>query len=113
MAVENYRGAELVFGWSFYKQGEMEPLFLAVICGCNAGLFREARICYERAEPLCHSLNHHLLCLALRGQFLYSLHNKKLTAAMRIAKRVHTLAREQNNAALPKRPKLKLHSAKQ
>ena len=21
---------------------EMEPLFLAVICGCNAGLFREA-----------------------------------------------------------------------
>jgi len=22
--------------------GEMEPLFLAVICGCNAGLFREA-----------------------------------------------------------------------
>ena len=22
--------------------GEMEPLFLAVICGCHAGLFREA-----------------------------------------------------------------------
>jgi hypothetical protein len=28
----------------------------------------EARICYERAEPLCHSLNQpRLLCLALRG----------------------------------------------
>ena len=131
----------------------MEPLFSAVICGCNAGLFREAldevyipriqrgnayfaanvlgargpllsvlvhffehgrwgslvettveeqsltaedqlfilmqaglyltatrglgapeaRICYERAEPLCHSLGRpRLLCLALRGQWRYS-----------------------------------------
>ena len=132
----------------------MEPLFLAVICGCNAGLFREAlhevyipriqrgnahfaanvlgatgpllsalghffehgrwgslvetaiegqsltaedqlfilmqaglyltatrglgapeaRICYERAEPLCHSLNRPLLLyMALIGQWRYSL----------------------------------------
>jgi hypothetical protein len=103
MAAEHYRSAELIFGWSFYRQGssgetasadefldgglemhplvreyfgeqlrtqqrdawkecngrlfdyyqtvapqlpnsfrEMEPLFSAVICGCNAGLFREA-----------------------------------------------------------------------
>ena len=159
----------------------MEPLFLAVICGCNAGLFREAlhevyipriqrgdayfaanvlgatgpllsvlvhffehgrwgslvetavegqsltaedqlfilmqaakyltatrglgapeaRICYERAEPLCHSLNQpRLLCLALRGQWRYSLMTDKLSAAMQIAERGYSLAQEQNDAAL-------------
>jgi tetratricopeptide (TPR) repeat protein len=160
---------------------EMEPLFSAVICGCNAGLFREAlhdvyipriqrgnmyfaanvlgatgpllsvlvhffeqghwgslvetaveeqsltlkdqlfiliqaglyqtltrgmgaleaRICYESAEPLCHSLNDPgLLSLALIGQFSYTLNTDKMSAAMRIAKRVYLLAQEQNDAAL-------------
>ena len=160
---------------------EMEPLFLAVICGCNAGLFREAlhevyipriqrgnasfaanvlgargpllsvlvhffehgrwgspvetgvegqsltaedqlfilmqaglyltatrglgapeaRICYERAEPLCHSLNRPLLLyLALMGQWRYSLITDKLTATMQIAERVYSLAQEQNDSAL-------------
>ena len=160
---------------------EMEPLFLAVICGCNAGLFREAlhevyipriqrgdssfaanvfgargalllalanffehgrweslvetavegqslasedqlfilmqaaayltatrglgapeaRTCYERAEPLCRLLNRPLLlCVALIGQWRYSLHTDKLTATMQIAERVHSLAQEQNDAAL-------------
>ena len=160
---------------------EMEPLFLAVICGCNAGLFREAlhevyipriqrgnasfaanvlgargallsvlvhffehgrwgspvetavegqsltaedqlfilmqaglyltatrglgapeaRICYERAEPLCHSLNRPLLLyVALIGQWRYSLMTDKLTATMQIAERVYSLAQEQNDAAL-------------
>jgi serine/threonine protein kinase/tetratricopeptide (TPR) repeat protein len=160
---------------------DMEPLFLAVICGCNAGLFREAlhevyipriqrgdssfvadvlgargalllvlahffeqgrwgspvetavegqslpaedqlfvlmqsaayltatrglgapqaRICYERAEPLCRLLNRPLdLCVALIGQWRYSLHTGKLTATMRIAERVHSLAQERNDAAL-------------
>ncbi len=160
--------------------GEMEPLFLAAICGCNAGLFRdvlhevyipriqrgnaafaanvlgargallsvlvhffehgrwdapvekgaegqsltaedqvfiltqaglyltakrggapEARICYERAEPLCHSLNRPLLLyLAMIGQWRYSLINEKLTATMQIAQRVYSLAQEQNDSAL-------------
>ena len=160
---------------------EMEPLFLAVICGCNAGLFREAlhevyipriqrgnasfaanvlgargallsvlvhffehgrwgspvqmgveeqsltaedqlfiltqaglyltatrglgapeaRICYERAESLCHSLNRPLLLYsALIGQWRYSLITEKLTATMRIAKRVYSLAQQQNDSAL-------------
>jgi predicted ATPase len=160
---------------------EMEPLFLAVICGCNAGLFRKAlhevyipriqrgnayfaanvlgargalltalvhffedgrwslpvkmgveeqrltaedqlfilmqaglylsstrgfsspelRNCYERAEPLCHSLNRPvLLYSALMGQWRYSLMNDKLTATLQIAKRVHSLAQEQNNSAV-------------
>jgi hypothetical protein len=160
---------------------EMEPLFLAVICGCNAGLFREAlhevyipriqrgnayfaanvlgargpllsvlvyffehgrwgspvettvegqsltaedqlfilmqaglyltatrgmgapeaRICYERAEPLCHSLSDtRLLYVALMGQWRYSLYTDTLTAAMQVAKRVYSLAQEQNDSAL-------------
>ena len=159
----------------------MEPLFSAVICGCNAGLFREAlhevyipriqrgnayfaanvlgargpllsvlvhffehgrwgslvetgvegqsltaedqlfilmqaglyltatrglgapeaRICYERAEPLCHSLNRPLLLyVALIGQWRYSLMTDKLTATMQIAERVYSLAQEQNDPAL-------------
>jgi predicted ATPase len=160
---------------------EMEPLFLAVICACNAGLFREAlhevyipriqrgdafftanvlgargplvsvlahffeqgrwgslvetavegqslpaedqllilmqaalylsatrglgsleaRLCHERAESLCHSLRRPLLLyLALVGQWRYSVWNEKLTATMHIAKRVYSLAQEQNNSAL-------------
>ena len=160
---------------------EMEPLFLAVICGCNAGLFREAlhevyipriqrgdvhfaanvlgarsallsvlvhffedghwespaetaaagqsltaedqlfilmqagmyltatrgfgaseaQICYDRAERLCHSLNRPLLLyVTLAGHWRFSLHAEKLTATMRIAERVCTLAEEQNNPAL-------------
>src|SRR6516165_3383690 len=160
---------------------DMEPLFLAVICGCDAGLFREtlhdvyipriqrgdscfaanflgakgalllvlahffepghwgspvetgvegqsltaedqlfilmqaalyltairglaapeARICYERAEFLCRSLNQpRVQCLALRGQWRYSLVTDKLSVAIQIAERGYSLAQEQNEAAL-------------
>jgi predicted ATPase len=160
---------------------EMEPLFLAVICGCNAGLFREAlrevyipriqrgdisfasnvlgargallsalayffeegrwgplaqasvagqsltaedqlfvltqaglhlihvrgmsapeaRIYYERAEPLCYLLNRPaLLYSALMGQWYYSLMTAKLSATLQIAKRVHSLAQQQNDARI-------------
>jgi tetratricopeptide (TPR) repeat protein len=61
----------------------------------------EARICYERAEPLCHSLNDpRLLCLALIGRWRYSLMNDKLTATMQIAERVYSLAQEQDDPTL-------------
>jgi hypothetical protein len=51
----------------------------------------EARICYDRAQSLCHSLNHpRLLGLALRGQFRYTLMTDKLSAAMQIAEQVHS-----------------------
>ena len=159
----------------------MEPLYLAVICGCNAGLFRsglhevyipriqrenasfaakvlgarasllsvlahffengrwgsplqtgvegqsltaddklfillqaglyliatrgfaapDARICYERTEALCHSLNRPLVLFsALEGQWRHSLVTDKLTTAMQIAKRVYSLAQEQDDPAL-------------
>jgi len=158
-----------------------EPLFLAVICGCNAGLFHEAlrevyipRIqqgdaffaakvlgargallsvlvhffeqgrwgspvekgvegqsltaedqlfilmqaglyltatrgfaasealsCYERAESLCDSLDRPLVLFsALRGLWRYSLVTDKLSATMQIAKRVFSLAQDQNDSAL-------------
>ena len=160
---------------------EMEPLFVAVICGCNAGLFREAlhdvympriqrgdagfaanvlgvrgtllsvlihffengrwrspirtgvegqsltaedhlfilmqaaayltitrgvgapeaRICYERAESLCHSLNRPLLLyVALMGLWRYSFVTDKLSRAMPLAKRLYSLAEEQNDSSL-------------
>jgi predicted ATPase len=160
---------------------EMEPLFLAVICGCNAGLFRDAlhevyipriqqgnayfaanvlgargallttlihffedggwnspvkvgvepqlltaedqlfilmqaglylsstrgfstpesRDCYERAEPLCHFLNRPMLLYsALMGQWRYSYIADKLSAALPVAQRIHSLAMEQNNSAV-------------
>jgi predicted ATPase len=154
---------------------EMEPLFLAVICGCNAGLFHEAlqevyipriqrgnaffasnilgargalisvlvhffergrwrspmeeeltaedqlfilmqaglylsatqggapeaRVCYERAESLSHSLSRPLLLYsALIGQWRYSHATDNLSATIRIAQRVYSLAKEQNDSAL-------------
>ena len=61
----------------------------------------EARICYERAEPLCHRLNRPLLLyLALLGQWRYSLMTDKLSTTLQLAKRVYALAEEQNYPAL-------------
>jgi len=160
---------------------EMEPLFSAVMCGCNAGLFREAlhevyipriqrgnasfaanvlgargallsalahffeqgqfgspveigtegksltaedqlfilmqagqyltatrgfaapeaQICYGRVESLCHSLNRPLIpYAALLDQWRYSLVTDKLSETMQIAKRIYSLAEEQNDSAL-------------
>jgi hypothetical protein len=72
-------------------------LFLSATRGMGAP---ETRI-YERAEPLCHSLNHpRLQYMALSGQFRYTLMTDKLSAAIRIAQRLYSLAQEKNDAAL-------------
>ena len=61
----------------------------------------EVRICYERAEALCHSQSGPLLLyVALMGQWRYSFATEKLTATMQIAKRIYSLAEEQNDSAL-------------
>jgi hypothetical protein len=73
-------------------------LYLTTTRGAGAP---EARICYDRAEPLCHSLNDsRLLYVAVMGQWRYSLHTDKLAATMQRAKRIHSLAQEKNDAAL-------------
>jgi hypothetical protein len=160
---------------------DMEPLFLAVICGCDAGMFREALhevylpriqrgnasfaanvlgargpllsvltnffedgrwgslvetavegqslttedelfiltqaglyltaaggfaapgalICYERLASLCDSLNRlPVLFSALMGQWRHSLATDKLSATMKLAKRLYSLAQDQNDPAL-------------
>src|SRR6516165_1200457 len=61
----------------------------------------EARICYERAEQLCHSLNDgRLLYVALMGQWRYILMTDRLSAAMQIAERVRTLTQQRNDSTL-------------
>ena len=61
----------------------------------------EARISYQRAESLCHSLNRPaLLYSALMGQWYYSLMTDKLTATLQIATRIYSLAEEQQDPAL-------------
>jgi serine/threonine protein kinase len=73
-------------------------LYLLATRGFSA---REVRICYERVESLCHSLNRPLVLFsALEGQWRHSLLADKQTATMRIAKRAYALAQEQNNSAL-------------
>ena len=73
-------------------------LYLTATRGLGA---LEARICYERAEPLCHSLGRPLfLCVALMGHWRYSLVTDKVTATMQIAERVYSLAQEQDDPAL-------------
>ena len=61
----------------------------------------EARSCYERAEALCCSLDRPLVLFsALRGLWRYSLVTDRLSATMQIAKRVYSLAQNQNHSAL-------------
>ena len=73
-------------------------LYLTATRGLGA---LEARICYERAEPLCHSLRRPLfLCVALMGHWRYSLVTDKVTATMQIAERVYSLAQEQDDPSL-------------
>jgi predicted ATPase len=73
-------------------------LYLTLTRGLGAP---EARICYEHAEPLCHSLNRPLLLYsALTGQWVFSLVTEKMSATMQIAKRVYSLAQEQHDSAL-------------
>ena len=73
-------------------------LYLTLTRGLGAP---EARICYEHADPFCHSLNRPLLLYSgLMGRWIYSLVTAKLTTTMQIAKRVSLLAENQNDGAL-------------
>jgi predicted ATPase len=61
----------------------------------------EVRVCYERAETLCQSLDRpRLLYAALMGQWRYSLMIDKLSKTLEVAKRVYSFAQEQNDSAL-------------
>ena len=116
------RGALLSALFHFFEDGRWGSLVATAVEGqrltaedqlftlMQAGLYLtaargmaapEVRICYERAEPLCHSLNHpRLLYVALIGQWRFSLHTDKTSVALQIAQRVYSLAQEQNDAVL-------------
>jgi hypothetical protein len=73
-------------------------LYLSLTRGMHAP---EVQTCYERAEPLCHSLKRPLLLhVALIGQWRYSLVTDTLPATLAIAERVYTQAQVQNDSAL-------------
>jgi adenylate cyclase len=116
------RGALLAVLVHFFEQGRWgspvqvgvkaqsltaeDQLFVLMQAGLYLTLTRglgapEARICYECAEPLCHSLDRPLLLYSgLMGRWVYSLVTDKLTTTMQIAERVSLLAQNQNDAAL-------------
>ena len=83
-----------------------DQLFILMQAGLHLSVTRgfaapEARICYKRAESLCHSLNCPLLLyVALIGQWRYSVITDKLAATMQIANRLYSLTQKQNDPAL-------------
>jgi predicted ATPase len=64
----------------------------------------EVRMCYERAEKLCLSLNRLFLSKffysTLVGRWRYSLMSEKLSSTLQLAEEVHSLARARNDSAL-------------
>jgi hypothetical protein len=61
----------------------------------------EARLCYERAEPLCQELNRlGCLYLALIGQWRYLLNTGQLRATMQLAQQVYREVQGQRDAAI-------------
>jgi predicted ATPase len=58
----------------------------------------DARICYDRAEALCHSLNDgRLLCIVLNGQWRFSIMTDKPSVALEIAERAYSETQAQND----------------
>ena len=80
-----------------------DKLFVLLESALNLSVTRgtqapEVHICYEQAESLSRSLNYPLLrCLALIGQWRYSLVTAKLSATLEIAKQLHSVAQEQDS----------------
>ncbi|HYY30024.1 MAG TPA: hypothetical protein VE860_18920, partial [Chthoniobacterales bacterium] len=60
----------------------------------------EAEVCFKRVESLSNSLGRPIPHSALIGQWRYSLVTEKLSTTLRIAKRIYSLAQEQNDTAL-------------
>jgi predicted ATPase len=98
-------GSRVQVGVEGQSLTEEDQLFIFIQAALNITAMREsapeAKICYERAESLCHSLNRSSpLYVALMGQLRYSVVAGKLTAAMPLAKRLYSLAQKQNDPTL-------------
>ena len=82
-----------------------DQLCILMQAGVNLTAMREAapeaRICYERAESLCHSLDRPLLLyVALMGLCRHCVILGKAAAATQFAKQLYSLAQEQKDSAL-------------
>jgi serine/threonine protein kinase len=100
--------------WGSLRQTDVEGQQLSaddkILILTQAGLYLtatrslaspEAQICYHHAESLCHSLNRPLpLYATLISQWRHCVVTDKLTAAMQIANRIHSLAKKQSDPAL-------------
>jgi hypothetical protein len=102
----------------FFKQGRWgsivetqsltpeDQLFLLMQAGLYLTQTRglgapEARVCYQHAEPMFHSLHRpELLYSGLMSQWVFSLVTDKLNVTIQIAERISQLAQNQNDAAL-------------
>jgi hypothetical protein len=99
-------GSPLEIGAEGQSLTEEDQLFILIQAGEYLTATRgfaapEAQICYRRVESLCHSLNRPLIpYAALLDQWRYSLVTDKLSETMQIAKRIYSLAEEQNDPAL-------------
>jgi tetratricopeptide (TPR) repeat protein len=84
---------------------EEDQLFILIQAALNITAMREsapeAKICYERAESLCRSVDRPLLLyVALMGLRRYYTVAGKLAAAVPLDKRLYLLAQEQNDPTL-------------
>jgi hypothetical protein len=83
-----------------------DQLFLLIQAGLYLTATRgfaapEVRTCHERAESLCQSPNRPLLLYsALMGQWRHSLATDTLGVAMRLAKRIYSLAKKHQGPAI-------------
>ena len=98
-------GSPVQVGVEGQRLTEEDQLFILIQAALNITAMREsapeAKICYERAESLCHSRNRFRpLYVALMGQLRYSVVAGRLTAAMPLAKRLYSLAQKQNDPTL-------------
>ena len=72
-------------------------LYLTAIRGMGSA---EARFCCQRMESVCRTVDRpQLLYVALMGQWRYSLTSDKLSVSLQLARRIHSLAQEQNDTA--------------
>ena len=103
---DGYWGAPIRGGAEGQHLTEEDQLFILMQAGLNLTATRghstsEVRICYERAEALCHSLDRPIVLFStLMGQWRHSLQTATLTATMQIAGRAYALAQEQNDPAV-------------
>ena len=72
MAAENYRSAQLVFGWSFYRRDRRRYLVRKRICRCRSRLVRRSAIprigtAWEKGERLAKLITHRRTLLLLDG----------------------------------------------